>query len=413
LGQDPPTRLKRSLGLSLLALYGLGTTIGAGIYALTGAVAGEAGMLAPLSFAGAAVLAGFTAFSFAELSARMPRSAGEAVYVRAAFGSDRLALAVGLAVVLAGLVSTATIANGFVGYLQSLLPLPHAPALLLLVGALAGLAFWGVSQSVGMAGVITVIEIGGLLFVVAVAGHHLADLPARLPEILPPAGLGEGGWAGVGLGCLLAFYAFIGFEDMVNVAEEVVDVRRTLPRAIAITLAGTLILYGLLSLTAVLAVPPAELARSEAPLALVVERATGRPPLAIGLVGMLALVNGALIQIVMASRVLYGLADAGELPRVLARVHPRTRTPHVATAGAAGAVTLLALAFPLERLAEATSVLTLGVFAAVNAALVRIRRRDGPPPAGQFRVPLAVPWAGLAVSAGALAWRAALALSAS
>ena len=265
--------LRRSLSFPLLVLYGLGTTVGAGIYSLIGEVAGVSGYLAPLAFLVASLLAGVTALSFAELSARFPRSAGEAVYVREGLRSDRLAVAVGLMVVATGLVSAATIVNGFIGYFQDLIAVPRAVGVLAIVVILALVAAWGIGQSVTLAAVLTLVEVGGLVLVFWAGRESLVDLPARLPEFLPPLELSA--WTGVLAGAFLAFYAFIGFEDMVNVAEEVKDVGRVLPLAIVITFLVTLLLYLLLAAVSVLAIPPADLAGSPAPLALVYRTATG------------------------------------------------------------------------------------------------------------------------------------------
>jgi len=211
---------------------------------------------------------------------------------------------------------------------------------------------------------------------------------------------------GILSGAVLAFYAFLGFEDMVNVAEEVRNVRRTLPRAIAATLALTILLYGLVSLVAVLTLAPAELARSDAPLALLFTRQTGAPPQVMGVVAALAMVNGGLIQIILASRMLYGLGRAGWLPAALGRVHRRTATPLLATALATAAILALALGLPLVALAEATAFLMLVIFAVLNLALIRLKRR-APRPEGVVTVPLAVPVAGFLVSAGFVAFELA------
>lgn len=400
----PPVSLRRSISLPLLVLYGLGTTIGAGIYALMGAVAGAAGMHAWLAFATASLLVAASAASFAELAARYPRSAGEAVYVREGLGSSGLATAVGLLVVLAGCVSSATIANAFVGYLGAVVEVPRALGIAVFVGLLGGIAFWGVRESVWVAAVVTLLEVAGLVLVVIFAADALADLPRRAAELAPPS---QGGaWYGIFAASFLAFYAFIGFEDMVNMAEEVRDVRRTLPLAIFVTLAVTTLLYVLLALVAVLSVAPAELAASDAPLVSIYERVGGPFPDALAAIGVIAMGNGALIQLIMASRVLYGLADQGALPRVLGRVHSRTRTPHWATAAGAGLVLVLALGFPLASLAHATSVITLVVFGLVNLALLRLQARV-PLPAGVRGAPRAVPVLGFLACAAALAWELA------
>jgi len=395
--------LNRTLSLPVLVLYGLGTTIGAGIYALTGEIARTAGMLTFLSFAFAALLAGLSAASFAALASRYPEAAAEAVYVREGFGSRTAARWIGLSVVAAGSVSAATIANGFVGYLAEVVAIPRALALIGLLTLLGSVAAIGVKHSVAVASAITVAEIGGLLLIVTRALPELGALPDRLAEF--SLDQTPGGIAGVLGGSFLAFYAFLGFEDMVNVAEEVRDAPRVVPIAIALTLAATVAIYALVALAAVLAVSPQELADSEAPLALVYER-TGGDARTIAWIGVIAMINGALIQIIMASRVLFGLARDGEIPPLLARVNPLTRTPIVATVAVAAVVAGLALAFPLARLAESTSLITLGIFAAVNASLLRIQARD-PAPEGVLRVPSILPWAGLVVSLGFLAMRLA------
>ncbi|MDP6953586.1 MAG: amino acid permease, partial [Alphaproteobacteria bacterium] len=385
--------------------YGLGTTVGAGIYVLVGEVAATAGSLAPLSFLVAALLASATAFSFGELSARYPKSAGEAVYVNAGFKRAWLAALIGLMVVAVGTISSAAIANGFAGYARQFVDLPPWILIIGVLILLTAIAVWGITESVTLAAIVRVLEIGGLLLIVAVGANAAAKAP------LPDFSLGESGLAiGVLGGAVLAFYAFLGFEDMINVVEETRDPGRTMPRAIVLTLIVTTVLYIVVAGVAVLVVPIAELAMAEAPLAAVYEHATGRFPAAIGVIGTVAVINGALVQIIMASRVLYGLARAGWLPKRLAALHPRTQTPLFATLLVGGAVMVLAVALPLVRLAEATSVITLLIFALVNAALWRIKMRD-PAPAGLWCVPLWVPVIGFFSSLGFVIfniWRHAL-----
>jgi amino acid transporter len=400
----PQPTLKRSLSLTLLVLYGLGTTIGAGIYVLIGRVAAAADVYAPLSFVVAAAVALPTALSFGVLAARYPRSAGEAVYAEEAFGRRRFAALVGLAVVFVGLVSSATISAGAVGYLQKLVALPEWLGLLIVVAALALIAVWGISESVIVAAVATALEIGGLLLIIWYGRGGLDA--ARIAEVVaaaPP--WSDIGLAGVLSGAILAFYAFIGFEDMVNVAEEVQDPSRNMPRAIALTLAITAVLYILVSLVSVTAMPTAELAASTSPVSDLFERLAGLPTSALDALIVAAVVNGALVQIIMASRVLYGLAQEGWLPPVFALVGARTRTPWLATVAAAAAVFAMAAAFPLEGLARLTSWITLLIFIVVNASLLRIQSRsDG---AGLLRLPAAVPFVGLVLSLGLAGFQAA------
>ena len=394
--------LKRSLSLPMITLYGLGTTIGAGIYVLIGKVAGSAGMHAPVSFLVASLLAGLTVFSFAEFASRLPRSAGEAVFVHAAFPVKTLALVVGLGVMFSGLTSSAAISHGFVGYLREFTDAPGWLAITLLVCALGVVAAWGITESVTIAVVATIVEIGGLLVAIWSGYESFADLPTRLPEILPP--FDAGAWNGILAGSILAFYAFIGFEDMVNVAEEVKDVRRNLPRAIVLTLVVTTVFYIALALVAVLSLPLADLAESEAPLALLIGKKAAGLSQAISVVAIVAILNGALIQTVMAARVLYGLSNQSWLPRRLASIHPRTRTPVLATIVVAGLILAFALWLPLVQLAEITSFLMLFVFALINLALLRVKRRNPAPP-NAFLIPLWVPAAGFTASTAVIVLR--------
>jgi amino acid transporter len=392
---DASAGLRRSISLPWLVLYGLGTTIGAGVYALTGVVAGRAGMQAPLAFLVASLLALFSALSFAELSSRFPRAGGEAVYVLEGFGSLRLSRIVGLLVVLAGLVSAATVCVGMVGYLSALVSLPRTATIVMAVVAVGVVAGYGVRESVVAAGLMTLLEVGGLFAVIG-AGAGNVEL-ARLPELLPG---GFDAWSAVGGAAILCFYAFLGFEDMVNVAEEVHDVHRVLPQAILLTLVITAVLYSVLSSVAVLTVPPEELAASEAPLSLIFERGGGAPQV-LAVIAIFALANGALVQVVKASRVIYGMAREGAFWASLGTVHPWTQTPLRATALVGLVAGIFALSLPLASLAELTSVVTLLSFAAANAALFVLKRR-GPAPPHATEFPLAVPALGFLASAGFL-----------
>ena len=329
-----PHALKRTLTLPLLTFFGLGTILGAGIYVLVGEVAGLAGMHAPLAFVVAAVVASFTAFSYAELAARHPTSAAEAVYVQEGFGRPWLSMLAGALVLFAALASAAALANGFRAYLRLFVDVPAWTAVLAVLLALGALAAWGIHESARAAAVATLIEIGGLLLVVAVSGESLLALPQRLPELAPP--LRGAAWPGIFLAAFVAFFAFIGFEDMANLAEEVIEPERTMPRAILLALAIATALYLLVAVTAVLALSRAELAGNDAPLALMYAKATGREPFFIGLVALFAVLNGALVLLIRAARVLHGLSARGWLPAGLGRGHPvrpppmpaiRTRMP--------------------------------------------------------------------------------------
>ena len=387
--------LKRALSLPLVTFYGLGNILGAGIYVLVGKVVAHAGIFAPLSFLIAALLACLSAFAYAELAARFPLSAGEAVYVQEGIGIQSVSALVGLLIILAGIVSAATILRGFTGYLQVFLPVHDMAALLVLIVLLGGLAAWGISESVFVAALITVVEIIGLLLIIGVAAPGLAQLQPLAADFSPL--LETGVWNGIFVGGFLAFYAFIGFEDMVNVAEEVQQPQRNLPRAILVALAVSSLLYFLVALAAVTSVPGELLATSDAPLAFLYAYVTGREPVLITLISMFAVINGALIQIIMASRVCYGMGRKRWLPAIFARVHNVTRTPVIATLSVALLVLIMALWLPLETLAKATSYFLLVVFSLINLSLWRIKRR-APHPAGVICVPRWVPISGFFAS---------------
>ncbi len=389
---DGAAGLKRKIGLWGLLLYGLGNILGAGIYVLVGKVAGAAGAATTLSFLLASAGVAFTVFSYAELAARYPISAGEAVYVHEAFGFRGLSIAVGLLLALAGVSSSATIAHGFAGYFQVFFPISTPWLIAVLILVLGALAAWGIGESVKIVGVLTLLEVLGLVLVIGVGGASLwGSKSVALPD------QGDWQWTGVVMGAFLAFYAFIGFEDMVNVAEEVKNPERTLPRAALLALAIATCLYSLVSVIAVKVVPASELAESAAPLALVVERSGLTGTSVIVLISLCAVVNGALIQLIMVARILYGMARQGWLPPALARVNRRTSTPLLATSLAVGACLLFALVLPLLQLAELTSFFVLLVFVLVNAALIVLKRRL-PAVAGAPSYPAWVPWCGLAVS---------------
>jgi len=393
--------LARNLSLTLVVLYGLGVTVGAGIYVLIGAAAARAGSHAPIAFLLASTIMGLTAASFAELAARLPVSAGEAAYVEHGFSSQRLGFITGLLVVLAALISSAAIAQGAAGYIGQFIDLPPW-VLTLLVIVLTGLvAAWGISEAVGIAAVMTVVEIGGLIVVIAAGLWKDPQIVTRVPEAF--SGLGTAApWPGILGATMLAFFAFIGFEAMVNVAEEVEEPRRTLPLAIAITLVAATVLYILVVWVASHSVPREELAASSAPLSLVFERLTGASPVLISLIAILATVNGVIVQSVMASRVIYGMARQGTLPAVLGHVHGMTLTPLWATATVVVLTSLAALALPLEQLADLTTQAMLVVFGLVNAALLAMKWRPRTDHDG-FKVPVWVPAAGVLSCAGLLA----------
>ena len=395
---DHETCLQPALSRWVLATYGLGTIVGAGIYVVIGKVAGEAGALTPLSFLAAAIAAAMTGLSYAELSARVPESGGSAAFIARGFDRRWLTGIAGWALIATGLVSAATITTGFVGYLGVFLPVPRTVAIVLAAALLTAVAAIGVRQAAWFMMLTTALQIAGLLLVIVYLGPQLIHFPPAFS-----AALSSGpGWplaAGVLSGAVLSFYAFVGFEDLATLSEEARDTRRSIPFAIIASLTGASILYLLVAAVAVSAMPAERLAQSGAPLSDVLAR-HGGPADIIAMIGLLTILNGALAQIVMAARVIHDLGSRrGSAPLWLARVHPRTATPVAATMLGGTVVALLAAAFPTEQLAAGTSLLMLLIFTAACGALLAMKARGDPVPPGVRTYPAVIPALGCLICA--------------
>lgn len=389
--------LQRRIGLGLLTFYGLGVMVGAGIYVLVGAVAGQVGTSTWLVFLLAGALAAPSALSFAELSARIPEAAGEVAYIRAAFGRDALGKLVGFAIIAAGTFSAAAVLRGGVGYLTVLIPIPQALGILLFGVLLICVAIAGVVESLAFAAVLTVIELIGLGGVI-VAGFLAMPVIVPIPVAQEVSFLGGAAlWSAVAL----AFFAFIGFEDMVNLAEEVRNPESTMPLAILLALVAVTVIYALVGYVATRAVAPDALSASPQPLALVWSAGFGGSGGVLAAIAVVASLNGVLAQIVMAARVLYGMGRRGGITAPFHRTHPRFGTPVLATGLVGGLVVISALVLPVATLAEASATVLLGIFSLINLALIVLKRRV---PEAPFRVPHFVPWFGALASILALAF---------
>jgi len=262
--------------------------------------------------------------------------------------------------------------------------------MLLVLGSLAA---WGINQSVRVAALFTLAEIAGLLLIIFVGADQLpalGQLSERVYEQDQTSLSQHFSLIGIFSGAFLAFYAYIGFEDMVNIAEEVKNPQRNMPRAILWCVIISTVLYAGVTLVSISLLTPAELARSDAPLALVYTRATGNAPVVITLIGIFAVINGALIQLIMASRLLYGMASRQWLPGFLSQIHPTTRTPINSTVVTVVLILLFALVFQIVALAEITSYLVLIVFSLVNLSLIKIKQKQ-PAPAGVMVFPVWLP----------------------
>lgn len=393
-------KLNRTLGLPLVALYGLGNILGAGIYVLVGKVAGFAGHSTTLAFVVAMVTATVTALSYMELAGRYPVSASVSVYLHRAFGKRWLSTALGLTMIGGGVASAAALAQGFAGYLNSLVSVPTVVGSVALLVALGAIAIRGIGESATTAALLTGLEILGLALVIWFGREAFGHVDAgRLLAIDPAVGVG-----GLVAGAFLAFYAFIGFEDMVNVAEEVKNPRRTMPLAILIALLASTVLYLLVVVVATTLVSPAELAGSAAPLTLVLERSGAGHGLYLSLIGMTAAVNGVIVQIIMGSRILYGLANEGWIHRRFGAVHGAYRTPVTATLVVVAAMIAGTVLLPLVSLAQLTSLLVLIIFTLVNASLIVIKRRH-PEHGGYITVPAALPYLGVTLCLGTVVFQ--------
>ena len=393
---DTSIPLNRVLSLPMMIFFGLGNILGAGIYVLIGKVAGHAAMFTPLSFLIAALAAVFTAFTYAELTSRYPVSAGAAVFVKEGFNLVPLSLIVGLLIIFTGTVSAATVARGSVGYLQFFIDLPGGVLIFMVLAVLGGIAAWGVRESASLVAIVSAIEIFGLLFVIVAAGKVFADVPARMPEFIP--GFEWSTFKGISAGAFLAFYAYLGYEDMANMAEEVNEPMRNLPYSILASLMIATLLYMAVAAVSVLTLAPDILAQTDAPLAAVYKQATGSEPVLLSAVSVIAVINGALIQIIMAARVCYGMSKRGWIPHIFGIVHPVTRTPIIATVIITLLVLIMALWLPIETLARSTSSGILVIFILVNLSLLRIKRKH-PAQETTFTVPLWVPITGFLISA--------------
>ncbi len=394
-------QLRRAIGPTLLLFFIVGDMVGGGIYALVGQVGGATGGAIWSAFLLALILAIFTAFAYAELVTKYPQAGGAATYTHRAFKTPFLSFMVAFAVALSGITSASALSIAFSGdYLSQFVTVPRLLAALGVMLLLALINFIGISESVRLNAAFTIVELFGLLLIVLIGivtlSSGLGD-PSRAFEF-------EGGTSvpiAILAGAALAFYALIGFEDSVNVAEETQNPVRTYPRILFGGLLLTGFIYLLVTIIASMVVPTDQLAGSGGPLLEVVSEGTlGVPLWVFSAIALLALINGALINMIMASRLVYGMGEEGVMPSVFSRVHLVRRTPWVAIIF----TTLIALGListgNLETLASTTVVLLLLVFIVVNVAVLVLRRdrveHD------HFRAPSVFPILGILVSIGLL-----------
>lgn len=397
-GQGPRDGpLERVISRRMLIFFVIGDVLGAGIYALVGEVGAKTGGAIWAAFLLALLLALFTAFAYAELVTKYPRAAGAALYVNRAFGRPFFTFMVAFAVVASGLASAATIARAFGGdYLSAFVSLPVAATGIAFIIAISLINLRGIRESMRFNFVLTTIEVAGLLLVIVIGAAALGDGlgdPGRALEFRDGSSVMVALLGGAGL----AFFALLGFEDSVNLAEETRRPRVDFPWALFGGLIVAGVIYLLVTVIASMVVPTGTLASSDGPLLEV----TSAGPLAVpdrvfSLIALFALANGALINLIMASRLLYGMAGEGIIPKALGRVHPSRHTPWVAIAVTAGATVVLLLTGEIGELADTTVLLLLIVFASVNVSVLVLRKETVAQP--HFRSPTVMPVIGMLVS---------------
>lgn len=358
--------LKREVGLFGAVAYGVGTIIGAGVYALIGPGAGNAGNALWLAFVVAAVVASFTGLCYAKLSSIFPVAGAEYIYVEEAFRSRFWAFLVGWLVIISGIISISAVALGFGGYLFAYTGIPREFIAAALIALLSVVNYLGIKESIIANIVLTIIELVGIAIMVFLGIGFLG----QVDYVESPQGF-NGIIAAVGV----IFFAFIGFEGLVKIGEETSDPTRTIPRALIISLAVSTVLYVLVALAVVSIVPFEQLAASSSPLALVAERAAGPEAGAfLSLIALLSTANTVLIVLVATSRIAYGMSKESVLPYAFSQVHPVRGTPRTAILFTMALAILFAFVGNIEFTANIANYTIFIVFLAVDAALIALWR---------------------------------------
>ncbi|MCC3279123.1 APC family permease [Arthrobacter sp. zg-Y40] len=371
----PQTGLKRAIGAPLLFAFIVGDTLGAGIYTLVGTMASDVGGAIWIPLLIALVVALLTAATYAELITKYPHAGGAARYADRAFGIPYVSFLVGFLMMASGITTAAALANAFAGdYLTALIDVPAAPAAVVFIILLTLINLRGVKESLTANLVASVIEVSGLVIVIVVCAIVFGSgngEPSRLLEFAPDVPPLQGAFAA----SIVAFFSFLGFEAAANMAEEVRNPSKAYPRALfgAICTAG--VVYLLIALGAVIVMDPTDLADSTGPLlAVVAASGVAIPPGLFSIIALIAIANGALLFMVMASRVGYGLAEAELLPRAFSRVLPGRRTPWVSIVVVAGLTIVLTLTGNVASLAETTVLLLLLVFLSANVSVLVLKK---------------------------------------
>ena len=403
-----PHQLLPTLGKWQVLLYGLGSMLGAGIYALIGRAAESLGNAVWLAFLAAMAAALLTGLSYACVGGRYAKAGGAAYVTQRALGRPAISYMVGIAVMMSGLTSMATGSQAIAENLEKAagFALPIKLVAIGLVFLIGCVIYRGMKESMWMNILCTMVEAAGLIFIIVVGVRFWGGVDYF--EIPPPSTLRDGSLSASGLttalvlqGAVLMFFSFIGFEDILNVSEEVKNPKKDIPFGLIGAMILATLIYMAVAITAVSVVPWRELAASKTPLMEVARRAA---PWFAGIDGVylaitiFAIGNTALLNYLMGSRLLFGMSRQGLMPQALGKLHPVRRTPVAAIMILFGIVTLLILSGGVKPLAEATVLLLLTVFTIVNISLIVLKRRPDEATDG-FDVPLAVPILGALVCA--------------
>ncbi|HEY5735471.1 MAG TPA: amino acid permease [Nitrosopumilus sp.] len=377
------SELKRHMGLFHLTMYGVGLILGAGIYVLIGEAAGFAGNSMWISFLLGAIVAVFAGLSYAELSALFPKAAAEYTFVKNAFKNHFFGFIIGWLTAITSIIVAATVALGFGGYLTQFIDLPITIGAVLLIGVLSVVNFIGIKESAWANTIFAIITAGGLILIIFLG--FMIEPVESVDYFEAPNGI-----TGIILAFVLIFFAFIGFEDMANVAEEVRRPKKTIPRAIILSIVITGVIYILVSLSIVRILNWEELAASSAPLADAAHNVLGiNGSITLSLIALFATASTVLITLVAGARILYGMAKSNSLPQFLGRIHPKTKTPWIAVVGIL--VTSIGFTFVGDIVVIANIVVFAVVvtFAVINLAVIVLRYTE-PTLKRAFKVPINV-----------------------
>jgi len=375
------SELKRHMGLFQLTMYGTGLILGAGIYVLIGEAAGFAGDSVWIAFMLGSIVALFAGFSYAELSSIFPKAAAEYVFIKNAFKNNFFAFLIGWLTAITSIITAATVALGFGGYFAEFVNIPIIISAIGLLTILSIVNFVGIRESAWTNTIFTIIEASGLILIIIIGFTFSSPEPVNYTE-------SPTGFTGIVIAFVLIFFAFIGFEDMANIAEEVKKPKKTLPKAIILSVVISGILYILVSLAVVRVVNWEELATSAAPIALVAERGLGSEAhILLSSIALFAITNTVLITLVAGSRIFYGMAKEKVFPAILEKVHFKTKTPWIAVI----VILIISIAFTLIGdiviVANITVFAIVITFAAVNLAVIVLRYTE-PNIERKFKVPI-------------------------